>query len=87
MSVYEIVNFINNTNKNEISYSNYFTGDINEFRRIGQMYITILKDNFDNHFDITDNTIIINHNDLWFHISFLFENYNIYWNISITKTK
>jgi len=42
MSVYEIVNFINNTNKNEISYSNYFTGDINEFRRIGQMYITIL---------------------------------------------
>jgi len=30
-----------------------------------------VKDNFDNHFDITDNTIIINHNDLWFHIFFI----------------
>jgi len=49
MSIQSIISFISNTkksNNNELSVSNYFRGDMNEFNEIGFDYMNILKNNF-----------------------------------------
>jgi hypothetical protein len=86
MSIQEIVNFIKNKQyiyDDKICYSHYFRGDNSDYQRCGNMYISILEEAFENHYEITDSSIIIYHNNLWFHISYLKEIYNIFWNISI----
>ena len=86
MSIQEIINFITNKqylHNDEICYSNYFRGDYSEYQRCGNMYINILKETFNNHYEITNSSIVIYHNNSWFHISYLKEIYNIFWNISI----
>ena len=56
MSIQEIINFIKYNQyiqNDEISYSNSFRGDFSEYKRCGNMYITILKDAFINNNNIT----------------------------------
>ena len=88
MSIQEIINFIKFKHYiqfDEISYSNFFRGDFSEYKRCGNMYITILKDVFNNNNNITNSSIYINHNDLWFYISFIIDFNDIFWNISISN--
>lgn len=88
MSIQEIINFIKYKqyiHEDEISYSNYFKGDYSEYKRCGTMYMTILKDVFTNYSDITNSSIYISYDNLYFHISYLQDFDNIFWNISISK--
>lgn len=88
MSIQEIINFIMDKQYiqgDEISYSNYFRGDYSEYKRCGSMYLTILKDMFKNNRDATKSSIYIFQHDLWFHISYIIDFDNIYWNISISN--
>lgn len=88
MSIQEIINFIKYNQyiqNDEISYSNSFRGDFSEYKRCGNMYITILKDAFINNNNITTSSIYINHNDIWFFISFIIDFNDIFWNISISN--
>jgi hypothetical protein len=86
MSIQSIISFISNTkksNNNELSVSNYFRGDMNEFNEIGFDYINILKNNFNNYKNNTDKSIYIHYNSLWFNIQYQIDNNEIYWSINI----
>lgn len=87
MSIQSIINFISNKNyiniNNEISVSNYFRGDINEFNEIGNNYINYFIYNFNNYRDVKEKSIIIKDNNLWFYIEYKIDNNEIYWDIYI----
>jgi len=88
MSIQSILNFIINKNyitiNNEISVSNYFRGDINEYNQIGNNYINYFINNFYIYRDIKEKSIIIRDNNLWFYIEYKIDNNNeIYWTIYI----
>jgi hypothetical protein len=88
MSIQSIINFITNknyiTSNNEISTSNYFRGDINEYNHIGNNYINYFINNFYIYRDIKEKSIIIKDNNLWFYIEYKIDNNNeIYWTIYI----
>jgi hypothetical protein len=86
MSIQSIINFIRNTKNDELSISNYFRGDINEYYRIGDNYINMLKNNFDNYRTCTDKSIIIIYNDIWIYIKFDIQNDDeIYWTINMAN--
>jgi hypothetical protein len=88
MSLESIINFISNTehSTNELSVSNYFRGDINEYYRIGNNYIDILKNTFNNYRTYTYDSITFINNNLWFYIKFSIDNNEIYWTINIADT-
>ena len=83
MSIQSIINFIRNTKNDELSISNYFRGDINEYYNNGDNYISILKNNFDNYRTCTDKSIVIIHNDIWIYIKFDIKDDEIYWTINM----
>jgi hypothetical protein len=87
MSIQSILNFIINKNyiniNNELSVSNYFRGDMNEFNSIGNNYINYFKNNFNNYSHDTQTSIIIKDNNLWFYIQYKIDNNEIYWEIYI----
>jgi hypothetical protein len=83
MSIQSIINFIKNTKKDELSISNYFRGDINEYYRIGDNYINMIKNNFQNYRSCADTSIIIIHNDIWIYIKFDIKDDEIYWTINM----
>jgi len=88
MSFESIINFISRTDYStaELSVCNYFRGDINEYYRIGNDYINMLKNTFYNYTTITDNSIIFINNNLWFYIKFSIDNNEIYWTVNIAET-
>jgi hypothetical protein len=83
MSIQSIINFIINTKNDELSISNYFRGDINEYYSIENDYINILKNNFHNYRSCTDKSIVIIHNDIWVYVKFDVEENEIYWTINM----
>ena len=89
MSIQSILNFISNKNymneNNEISVSNYFRGDMNEFNEIGTNYINYFKNNFNYYRNDKETSIIIKDNNLWFYIEFKIDNNEIYWEIYISN--
>ena len=88
MSIQSIINFILNTNKTnpELSISNYFKGDMDEFNKIGIDYINIFKNKFENYKNNNDTSILIYNNELWFHIKYQIDNNEIYWSITINHS-
>jgi hypothetical protein len=90
MSIQSIIDFIRNTKSDELSISNYFRGDINEYYRIGNDYINMLKNNFDNYRTCSDKSITIIYNNIWIYIKFdIYDNNNnddeIYWTINMAE--
>ncbi len=85
MSFESIINFISKIDysNSELSVCNYFRGDINEYYRIGNDYINLLKNTFNNYRTFTHNSITIINNNLWFYIKFSIDNNEIYWTIHI----
>jgi hypothetical protein len=83
MSIQSIINFIINTKNDELSISNYFRGDINEYYSIGNDYINILKNNFHNYRSSTNKSIVIINNDIWVYVKFDVEENEIYWTINM----
>jgi hypothetical protein len=87
MSINSILNFIDNKNyinsNNEISASNYFRGDINEFNEIGNTYINYFINNFYTYRDVRETSIVVKENNLWFYIEYKIDNNEIYWEINI----
>lgn len=85
MSVNSIINFI--TNKyyiinNQLSKVNYFRGNINEYYNNNNL-IDIIKNSFTNYTYITEQSIIINDNNISFYISFDIKEDELYWHIII----
>jgi len=96
MSIESIINFIDNKSyinihNNEISYNNYFKGDIeefNEYKKDDINIINVFKKKYINKFLFpTDYSIIIidndNNNDYRIFISYKIENDELYWIIKI----
>lgn len=87
MSIQSILNFITNKNyineNNELSVSNYFRGDMNEYNVIGNNYINYFTNNFDVYRDEREQSVIIKDNNLWFYIEYKIDNNEIYWEIYI----
>jgi len=86
MSVQSIIDFINNHYyiiNNQVSRINYFRGDINEY--YNNNLIEIIKNNFDKYKDISEQSIIITHNNMDFYISYELENDELYWRVNIIK--
>lgn len=91
MTINNIIDFIRNhlylDKNNEIIEFDYsFKGNITEFNNIGNNYINIFKDKFNNNNNIINPTnIIIKDNNLYFDIKIINDNNEIYWNIIITE--
>lgn len=89
MSIQSIINFIDNKNyinNNEVSFNNYFKGDINEYYENDKNLITIFKEKYKNKFMFpTDYSIIIkdDENDYRIFITYKIENDELYWIIKI----
>lgn len=89
MSIQSIINFIDNKNyinDKEISFNNYFKGDIKEFYDNNEDIISIFKDKYKNKCMFpTDYSIIIkdDDNDLRIFISHKIENNELFWIIKI----
>lgn len=91
MSIQSVIDFIKNKFyliNDELSIYNKFRGDINEYNMIGNNYINIIKDKFQNYYYETQKSIIINDNNLWFYIQInnlndINNNSEITWIISI----
>jgi hypothetical protein len=89
MSIESIINFIDNKNyisNNEISFSNYFKGDFNDYIKYDKNIINIFKKNYENNYMFsTQNSIIIeddkNHKILIYYK--IENNEEIYWTIKI----
>lgn len=89
MSIQSIINFIDNKNyinDDEISFNNYFKGDIKEYYDNEKNIINIFKEKYKNKFIFpTDYSIIIkdDDNDYRIFISYKIEDNNLYWIIKI----
>jgi hypothetical protein len=65
----------------------YFKPNKNEYNRIGNNYINIIKDKFkDYNCSIIDNNIKFTYNDLYFKIEYNIDNINHYWRIAISDS-
>ena len=89
MSIESIINFIDNKNyisNNEISFSNYFKGDYNDYIKYDKNIINIFKKNYENNCMFsTENSIIIENdkNDKILIYYKIENNEEIYWTIKI----
>ena len=89
MSIESIINFIDNKNyisNNEISFSNYFKGDFNDYIKYDKNIINIFKKNYENNCMFsTENSIIIENdkNDKILIYYKIENNEEIYWTIKI----
>lgn len=90
MSIKSIMSFIDNKsyiNNNEISFYNYFKGNIqefNEYKKDDKKIINIFKEKYKNNYLFpTDYSIIIMDNDNRIFISYKIENDEIFWIIKL----
>lgn len=89
MSIQTIMNFIDNKhyiNDTEISFNNYFKGDIKEYYEYDRNLISIFKEKYKNKFMFpTDYSIIIkdDENDYRIFLSYKIVDNEIFWIIKI----
>jgi hypothetical protein len=88
MSVESIINFIDNKNyitNNEISFSNYFKGDYNDYLKYDKNLINIFKKNYENNCLFTTERSIIIEDDKNYRILVYYnvENEELFWTIKI----
>jgi hypothetical protein len=87
MTINNIIDFIKdksyiNNNNQIIKYNYNFKGNIIDFNNMGNNYINIFKNKFNNVENINNNSeVIIIYNNLSFNIKFI--NNDIYWDIII----
>ena len=93
MTINNIIDFIKDKkyidNNNHISLFNYnFKGSYNEYCNIGNIYMNIFKDKFENIIIINDLEILIKYDNLTFNVNINNDNDNdndnIYWYIVIS---
>jgi hypothetical protein len=88
MTINNIIDFIKdksyiNNNNQIIKYNYNFKGNIIDFNNMGNNYINIFKDKFNNVENINNSEVIIIYNNLSFNIKFIIDNNDIYWDIII----
>jgi hypothetical protein len=88
MTINNIIDFIKdksyiNNNNQIIKYNYNFKGNIIDFNNMGNNYINIYKDKFNNVENINNSEVIIIYNNLSFNIKFIIDNNDIYWDIII----
>jgi hypothetical protein len=88
MSIESIINFIDNKGyicNNEISFNNYFKGDINDYIKYDKNIINIFKKNYENNYLFsTENSIIIeDEKNYKILIYYKVEDNEIYWTIKL----
>jgi len=84
MTINNIIDFIRD--KSYTNDNNYtFKCNSYEYNNIGNIYIDIFKDKFNNVITINDNEVLFNYNDITFDITIINDNNDIYWNINISS--
>ena len=88
MSVESIIKFIDNKNyitNNEVSFSNYFKGDYNDYIKYDKNLINIFKKNYENNCLFTTESSIIIEDDKNYRILVYYkvENEELFWTIKI----
>ena len=88
MTINNIIDFIKdksyiNNNNQIIKYNYNFKGNIIDFNNMGNNYINIFKNKFNNVENINNSEVIIIYNNLSFNIKFIIDNNDIYWDIII----
>jgi hypothetical protein len=86
MSIQSIFNFIDNKNyiiNNELSFNNYFKGDINDYIKYDKNLINVFKEKYENKLFCTENSIIIENDKNKILIFYKIVNNELYWTIKI----
>jgi hypothetical protein len=83
MTINNIIDFI----RDKLYIDNNYTFRCNtyEYNNIGNIYIDIFKDKFNNVITINDNEVLFNYNNIIFNITIINDNNDIYWNIKINN--
>ena len=86
MSIQSIFNFIDNKQfliNDEISFNNFFIGDINDYIKYEKKLINVFKEKYENYLFLTENSIIIEFDKNKILIFYKIENNEIIWTIKI----